>query len=516
MVSKMPSELSSEPAAERMNPATIFTGHLHPLTLVFGIWHGLRNAWPLLLAAFFGNRWIAFVLLPLSLGGTVAFAALRYFSFSYRIENGELITKHGWLSRSERHIPLARVQEIRLEQHLLHRVFGVVDAQIETASGKGAEATLSVLSRAEAERLRQAVFSRGAQVETTQVAATQPEAVPEAVLVRRLTLRELALAGLTSNHLVSALVIAGAIWQFAQDALPQALRARLRSFATQTLTGFVLHGGAFSLWFWVAASAALLLVSMLFSMAGSIVLFFDFTLTRQGDDLQRRYGLLTRRSSNLPRHRIQVLKIEESFLRRWFGFATISADVSGNQRKSNSDRQGRDVLIPLLRRDEYEKLLPIFLPDLAAPRTVWRPVSPRAIRRGTMKSARLLILLTAMFFFWQRNWLAIWPLLLIPVAYFFHRESYRHLGYAMTQRYLFTREGWLGRATRIIPISKIQGLEITQTPFDRRMGLAGLNIDTAGQAFTGGVPRIKNLPLTEAEELARTLAQQAGLTPYRG
>ncbi len=493
--------------------ATIFTGRLHPLTLVFGVWQGLRGIWPLLLLGVVGNRWWGIAIFAtLSLGGSVAFAAFRYFSFSYRIENNELITKEGWLGRSERHIPLARVQEIRIEQHLLHRIFGVVDAQIETASGQGAEAKLSVLSRAEAERLRQAVFNRGAQVETTQAPITQPEAV----LVRRLTLGELALAGLTSNHLVSALVIVGAIWQFADNALPQALRVRLRTFTTQTLAGFVMHGGAFSLRFWTAIVISVLLVSMLFSMVGSIVLFYDFTLTRQGDDLQRRYGLLTRRSSNLPRRRIQVLKIEESFLRRWLGFATISADVSGNQREDNADSKGRDVLIPLLRRNEYEKLLPLFLPDLAAPRTVWRPISPRAIKRGTMKSARLLVLLAAAWFFWQWNWLAAWPLLLIPVAYLFHRESYRHLGYAMTQKYLFTREGWLGRATRIIPISKIQGLEITQTPFDQRLGLAGLNIDTAGQAFTGGVPRIKNLPLAEAEDLARTLAHQAGLTPYRG
>lgn len=495
------------------NPATIFSGRLHPLTLVFGVWQGVRSMWPILLLAVFSNRWWGVAILAtLSVGGSVAYAAFRYFSFSYRIENNELITKEGLLGRSERHIPLTRVQEIRIEQHLLHRLFNVVDAQIETASGQGAEATLSVLSRAEAERLRQAVFNRGAQVET----ATTQAAQPEAQLVRRLTLRELALAGLTSNHLVSALVIVGALWQFAENALPQGARARLRNFATDALAGFVLQGGVFSLWFWAAAVVSVLLVSMLFSTVGSIVLFFDFTLTRQGDDLQRRYGLFTRRSSNLPRRRIQVLKIEESFLRRWLGFATISADVSGGQREGDADSKGRDVLIPLLRRNEYEKLLPIFLPDLAAPRTVWRPVSPRAIKRGTMKSARLLVLLAAGLFFWQRSWFAAWPLLLIPIAYFFHRESYRHLGYALTQRYLFTREGWLGRATRIIPISKIQGLEITQTPFDRRMDLAGLNIDTAGQAFTGGVPRIKNLPLAEAEELARTLAQQAGLTPYRG
>ncbi|NOT61580.1 MAG: PH domain-containing protein, partial [Acidobacteria bacterium] len=362
-----------------MSPeTTIFTGRLHPLTLVFGVWQGVRGIWPLLLLGAFGNRWWGIIIMgTLSLAGSVAFAAFRYFSFSYRIENNELITKEGLLGRSERHIPLARVQEIRIEQHLLHRLFNVVDAQIETASGQGAEATLSVLSRAEAERLRQAIFNRGAQAATNATPAVAP---PEAVLVRRLSLRELAIAGLTSNHLVSALVIVGAIWQFTDDVLPRALRLRLRSLVEETVTGLLTQGVAASLWLGVAGLIALLLIGMVFSMVGSVVLFYGFTLTRQGDDLQRRYGLFTRRSSNLPRRRIQVLKIEESFIRRWFGFAAISADVSGNQREGHSNRQGRDVLLPLVRRDEYEKLLPLFLPELGGSRSVWKPVSPRAIR----------------------------------------------------------------------------------------------------------------------------------------
>jgi putative membrane protein len=406
------------------------------------------------------------------------------------------------------------VQEIRLEQHLLHRLFGVVDAQIETASGKGAEATLSVLSRAEAERLREAVFQR-APVKTPSGQLRPVEALPEPQLVRRLTLGELALAGLTSNHLVSALAIAGVVWQFGQEMLPRAMRARVQTFFTQTLLGWLAQGKLSAVWFWLGVIALLLVIGMVFSVTGSIVRFFDFTLTQQGDGLQRRYGLFTRHSSNLPRRRIQVLKVEESLLRRFCKLAAISADISGGQREQGAASLGRDVLVPLLKRDECDGLLATFLPELQAP-AAWRPVSPRAIRRGTLKSVLWLGLLTAGLLAWQPGWTALWPLLLIPIAYLIHRASYRHLGYARTAHYFFTRAGWLGRATLIVPISKIQGIAITQTPFDRRLGLAGLTVDTAGQAYTGGGPAIRNLPLTEAESLARALAQQAGLTLYRG
>ena len=68
--------------------------------------------------------------------------------------------RQGLIGKQERHIPLARVQDVRLEQGVVHRVFGVVKVDIETAGGSGAEASLSVLSVAEAERLRGAVFAR--------------------------------------------------------------------------------------------------------------------------------------------------------------------------------------------------------------------------------------------------------------------------------------------------------------------------------------------------------------------
>jgi putative membrane protein len=496
------------------HPATLFVGRLHPLTMLFGVWNGARNTWPLIPLLVFGNRWLGLLLFALTLGGAVVVAALRYFSFSYRIEHGELITKQGILSRSERHIPLERIQEIRLEQHLLHRLFGVVDAQVETASGKGAEATLSVLSQVEAESLRVAVFQR-APVKTSSGQLQPVAELPELHLVRRLSLGELALAGLTSNHLVSALAIAGLVWQFGHEMLPRAMRVRVQSFFTQTLLGWLAQGTLSVVWFWLVVVTLLLLIGMVFSVAGSIVRFFDFTLTQQGDGLQRRYGLLTRHSSNLPRQRIQVLKVEENLLRRVFKLAAISADVSGGQHEESAAGQGRDVLIPLLKRTECDGLLATFLPDLHAP-TSWQPVSPRAIRRGTLKSAVLLGLLTAALVAWQPNWFSLWPLLLVPVAYFMHRASYRQLGYARTAHHFFTRAGWLGRALLIVPINKIQGVTITQTPFDRRLGLAGLSVDTAGRAYTGGGPAIRNLPLAEAEALARALSQQAGLTPYRG
>jgi len=66
-----------------------------------------------------------------------------------------------------------------------------------------------------------------------------------------------------------------------------------------------------------------------------------------------------------------------------------------------------------------------------------------------------------------------------------------------------------------VTVRSVQTVTIRRTPFDRRHGLATLKIDTAGQTYTGGGPRIEHLPEAEAWELARSLARDAERLRYR-
>jgi membrane protein YdbS with pleckstrin-like domain len=56
---------------------------------------------------------------------------------------------------------------------------------------------------------------------------------------------------------------------------------------------------------------------------------------------------------------------------------------------------------------------------------------------------------------------------------------------------------------------------VRQTPFDRRLKVASVLVDTAGKAHTGGPPRIENVVEGEAIELARALARQAAETRFQ-
>jgi putative membrane protein len=81
------------------------------------------------------------------------------------------------------------------------------------------------------------------------------------------------------------------------------------------------------------------------------------------------------------------------------------------------------------------------------------------------------------------------------------------------------RQGWLDRHWRFAEARKLHALQITQSPFDRRHGMATLHLDTAGASPMEPALRIPYLAVAEAEALAARLRalmpRDAGINPAR-
>lgn len=499
-------------------------GRLHPFTLLLTVGQALRSFLiPLLIVLFLGRRtegamffWIA-----LMMGLSLTYSLTRYFTFSYRVTTNELITTQGLLGRLERKIPLSRVQDVRVEQSLLQRLLGVVELQIETAGGKGVEANLSVLSITEADRLRNLILAQsGRAPEKISAApmAANSEAIPIAQKVLcRLTIGDLVRAGLTSNYIASAFVVLLVIWQKLDDWLPESVYAQLARMMEQSVHQASNNGTSFSWLMALGIGLLLLLVGLVFSVAGSVTLFYGFTLSRVGEDLCRTYGLFTRRSSSFPRRRIQVLRIDEPWLRRLLGLATLRADTAGGTTGEEGDEKtGHDVLLPIARREGIPPLLPELFPALSQEQeTEWRKVSPCAIRRGFIKGTWAVLALSAIICLMGQSWRGLLVMVLLPVVYYLNVQAYRHLGYRSGDIFFWSRQGWLSRKTWIVPLRNAQAIIVHQSPLDRWHKVAGIRVDTAGQTNTGGGPHLLNVPAKEAIKLARILARKSSTLRYR-
>ncbi len=449
---------------------------LHPLTLVFAALSWARRLiFPAVVGAFSASReapgtfvfWLAVILtLPAFL-----FALAKFLSFRYRVGAEELIITSGILRRHHRVIPFSRVQNIEMRQGVLHQLAGVAELRVETAGGAGeAEADLTVLSRDVAQALRLDVMARRQRAVQRRTGEERP--APELVAARtlaRLSTGDLVIAGATANE---AGLIAAALFGALQflDPFAERIIGQLDLVELPAVSAAIL--------FVIVALAAFIVLGWIVSILGSVIGYHGFTLERVGKELRKSYGLLNRRESVIPLERVQALRIEESLLRRPFGLASLKVATAGGP-SGERQRGGAEAFLPLARRDELPALVAGVFPELDLHALNFRPVHPRSRRRAFIRYAAVLLLIaSALGWLVDREWAML--LLLLPALYGLAAWQYRHRGYALAPGFVAARNGVLNRITWVVPDQKLQVLLTSETPFQRRHGLASLVIDTAG------------------------------------
>jgi len=93
--------------------------------------------------------------------------------------------------------------------------------------------------------------------------------------------------------------------------------------------------------------------------------------------------------------------------------------------------------------------------------------------------------------------LLVWPGIAVP-----------RCGYVVRDHDIVFRSGVIWRSVTAIPYNRIQHVETSSTPFDRRFGLATLQLFTAGGS--GGDLKIGGLPADVAERLRIHVLRKAG------
>lgn len=525
----------AEPTA--MSPTGV-DSRLHPFTLWLPALDTLvRSIVPMVIGSFFagpvfvGAFFALFVLLPV-----FVYHAIRFYTVSFRVANGEIMIRSGLLSRRERRIPYDRVQEVEIHQGVFHRLLRCAKVDISTAGSDAQEAALNVLLKSTAEDLKRAVSQQQS------VAPTQDESLVldddrelknASDFAFELDWRTLVLGGLSSKVVATIGGVVGAIAYFKffvgmgsewmsrvsdrveKEVGEQNPMAAIMDPWQPDLPDTGVLGFVFSFWTdeTLPKSILLALLGLGVAIAAYALRYYAFRLARSHDLLSTSHGLLTYRQGTLARDRIQALKLEESLLRRWFGMAAVRVDSAGDNTQVDENKN-RDVLVPGAKLADAEEIARQAIPGLTSLKPVWNRISPKAIMRGS-KKGWLLVTLAMLQTVAAGHWIWLMWIPAFPLIYLFNYKWYQHTGYWSSDDYVLVRKGWVNRSTVCIPTRNIQSVALQQSPFDRRLQLASLSIDIAGQSNTGGGPRIRHLPLDAALSLQKQLANRAAESEFK-
>jgi putative membrane protein len=407
-----------------------------------------------------------------AIGALIAMIAgyVRWRTTRWSVGEGRIRLRTGLLSEKETDVLLARVQSIDTVHGPLQRLLGVRGVQVQTAGGaRAAEIVLPAVSPADVELLRDALRGR------TAAGAAEPQPLAE----RRLGRRRLLVAALTAGQVGVLLPLLAAVPQLGDelwgDDIESAGREGIRLVPESAPE-------------WLLAGGAVLLLAWLLSSAGAVFAFAGFTITRDGDRLRVRRGLLARREATVPVARVQAVRVVEGVLRAPFGLATVRVEVAGYAREAAAAQ----TLFPLLRRAEIEPFLAALLPELADGMDGLHGPPRRALRRYMLAPAALLLAVggAACIAF---PGAAPWPLLAALPAAAYGAARWRAAGWRLDDRRLAVRCRRLARTTVLAPAARIQQHGVRQTVLQRRARLADFDVRVGAE--TRGLVRHLDAPV---------------------
>lgn len=450
-----------------------------------------------------GPVWWITILLFVGLLGVRMFF-LRF--FRWWVTEDSLVIRKGALFRSQRVLPRARIQAVDLEQGPLGRILGLTEVRVEALGGAETEGRLPGIPLATGERLRTVLLYGQAEA----YASDASEAFDSGRKPPRVALTEdqILVAGLTENRLGVGIGIVALLSEFARQLVMNGQLAILE----RTL-GFLL------LLPWLPLVVGIGLVTLAFAVAMSFIFslqaFWDFTLRWEGEELEVERGLFFRHRDTVPLARIQAVQVVENPLRRLFGLAAVRVLVGG--RAAAGDAATANILLPAGRRSEAFALAQDVVgwspPGSEPPLLVPMPRGARERRwfRGVIV-ATLAGILTGLLVYQGGGegteavrsalWAALWVL---PVGVLLGEAAWRGLGWGrLGEQHLAFREGILTRTTTLVPFVRVQSVEVTSNPFQRRRGLATLTLPVARPPL-GADPRGLDLSEEEANALRRRL-----------
>ncbi|MFF4413878.1 PH domain-containing protein [Streptosporangium sp. NPDC001559] len=435
----------------------------------------------------------SFLWAALGVAGSVAYAVVRWATFTYRVAGDRLELTRALVSRSVRTIPLERVRGVDVSNPPLHRLLGIAVLKIDTGAGgeDKQEGELDGVTVAEAERLKAVLLRHARTGAQTGEGGRDPVAVPagpyqegastpvdrpqaERVLfvVPR---RWLAYGPLSGAYLLTPFALAagavGLAFQWGNE-----LRVDGR---------FLVGAGE---WLWdhpVVLLVALVLLVLAMPVAGGVmyaVFNWDFTLRVREGYLVAGRGLLTRRSVSLERRRVRGFELVEGVAERWAGVARAWAVVTGL-----GDSQTRGQLLPVVPRS---KALDVVGEAVGPTISRLRPHPPAARKRRLFRAVFPWLVVAvcagAAGFVWSPLWWgpAAVALLLAVLGVPLGLDRYRSLGHAYDGARLSVRSGSLRRSQVVIEERAVVGWKLTQTPFQRQARV--LTVTAGVGAGSGG------------------------------
>lgn len=420
----------------------------------------VRSLWPFMLALAFGGGAgglnlgdLSFVFLFFGLAAWSTF--IHWVTLRYRVHDGRLEIRTGLLQKQVRVVSPDRIQNVEMVRNIFHRVAGLVELRIETASGTEVEGLLSALSVEDASAL----------IEQLGKARPTQEAEESLPVVVANGFTDLLRFGVTAGRAGAMAVMFGVGVEYLQYSDPERLASLGDVLGAVGAVALVI-GAATGSWF--------------LGISAAILRHYGFKLMKRPGALVATEGLFTTRQVELPLSKVQQVTITEPLLRRLAGFGSMHIETAAGKVEGSGVAHA-EAMVPVVSRAAFASVLREALPamDIELDQADWQLPHPKALVRSAIRVTFQGLFVGAALMGWFGISGAV-GFLAIPLFLFLTWQDHRHQGWLITEHVVVTRHGWLNRVTQIMDRRKIQSLVVSQGPLLRGYGLGMVGVRAAG------------------------------------
>ena len=442
----------SDPLGQCAPP--VIEERLHPLTPFVNLWIGVvALAWFAATSMLQGNPiwkdigrlgerlqdvpWWVFIVGA----GVVIGLGAGYWSWwttRFIIDDHEFRLENTGAFQESKRIAYSRIQSVDVTQPFAARLLGLAQVSIDVGADDGA--TLSFVKRSRATEIRDYLMTRA-----HGRAATTAEPGRTASVWDDSAQGDHVLVRLTPGEIILSAFATIDIWLL------------VVAFAVPWLLGWLFDWSVLAMGGGMVGLGLALLGYLSTRLFGQ----FNYTLARTPSGLRITRGLFTLRSQTIPAHRVQAVQTKQPLIWRWLGRARLDITILGAGPDSDEDSLSSTIYLPFGTAAQVQVALA----------AIWPGLNLEDLRfTRTPERARWLDPLQ-------------WP----------------WMGYALDDRVLVIRQGWTHRQQVIVPHARLQSVRFSQGPFERRLGLGSMSVQTT-QTF--GFSGINHLEAHHARALA--------------
>lgn len=451
------------------------------IEMLFAFKVGIQILWPVILILFLKISKIGLAISLLGILvvfiGIIIIGYLNYHNFLFYIdeEKEEFILEKGIFNKERVAVRFARIQQVNINQSFIQRLIDVYEVEIETAGSAKNEAKIRAVSKQTATYVRDRLLSgkisdEEIEIQKENVISASPE---KAITKIKISLGSLVKIAVTSDYIKSlGLIIA--FFFTVYNKLKESIfkNNEMESEFTEYLS--TLHLSQYIL----IVTGALLLLVFVFNLLRYIIVYFDFTIKKQGRSLQFSYGLLNTKNTIIQPKKVQIVRLVTNFFQRKMNLTRMF--ISQASSDIHQDKKAT-IQLPGFNMQEGKQIVQFLFDAQPVKGFMVKPTIRRVI--ASVNKFILVPVVIALIVSWIK---AVWmpfliglPIYLVLVSILIY-ISYLNNRLFVHDDFIIKKSGIWDITTEMMEPFKIQAVTTKQYPWHVKSNVGHLTLHTAG------------------------------------